>query len=327
MTTVQNAINQFVAARGGRKAARTRQLYEQRLALLAEMYEMVPVEDITGQHVQEWLAVLERRGYAPATMAGYRQAIKSFFVWCHASNLVATNPAAELRIGSFISRRRKLPNQTDLERVLALARQWVYSAEAAQVRDACIVLLSAACGPRSREIRQLRLSEVRRALQMGPDAIGVFVASSQGKTGETLLRFGPDVAEALRLWLTIRPAAATIDVCFTTVRQVAAPGDKSRRFRPLARRSLDGAYEHLCRAAGVPVIRSHAIRHHVGDATTRQYGARVAAMILNHRDADTGATAIAYYHHPDQLDVSRAVRGLDSAEADPINQLFAPHHR
>lgn len=202
-----------------------------------------------------------------------------------------------------------------------VARVWAASDVRQQVRDGTIFMLSRSCGPRSREIRQLRLSEVRRALQTGPDALGVYTATSQGKTGETLLRFGPDVADALRRWLQMRPPAA-IDVCFVTLRQVAGQGDASRRYRPLARKSLDGVYERVCQAAGVPLIRSHAIRHHVGDTTTRAHGPKIAAMILNHRDADTASTAIAFYHHPDQLDVSRAVMGMDSA--DDLNQLFQP---
>ena len=39
-------------------------------------------------------------------------------------------------------------------------------------------------------------------------------------------------------------------------------------------------------------------------------GPKVAAMLLNHRDAATAATAIAFYHHPDEMDVSRAVMAL-----------------
>jgi hypothetical protein len=31
-------------------------------------------------------------------------------------------------------------------------------------------------------------------------------------------------------------------------------------------------------------------------------------MVLNHKDQDTAGTAIAFYHHPDESDVSRALR-------------------
>ena len=49
---------------------------------------------------------------------------------------------------------------------------------------------------------------------------------------------------------------------------------------------------------------------------TRQYGPKVAAMLLNHSDVATAATAIAFYHHPDEDDVSRA--------AAQISQLAPP---
>lgn len=323
---VADAVNQFIAARGGRKSLRTRELYQERLRLFESMHADVPVEQLSGEHVAIWLDVLERRGYAPATMAGYRQAIKAFFRWCVENKLLASSPAAELRIGSFISRRLKLPNSADVDRAVAEARRWCQTDDPQQVRDGLIVLLSRTCGPRSREIRQLRLSEVKRALGVGPTA-GVYVLSSQGKTGETLLRFGEDVAAGFRQWLAIRPKTA-VDVCFVTLKQVDAPGDADLRYRPLARRSLDGAYERVCQAAGVGLIRSHAYRHYIGHMAAQEHGPKIAAIILNHRDAATAQTAIAYYHHPDDADVNRAVLelGHDSAEPeDPLNALFRRH--
>ena len=41
--------------------------------------------------------------------------------------------------------------------------------------------------------------------------------------------------------------------------------------------------------------------------TARRYGPKVAAIILNHRDWQSAATAIAFYHHPDEADASLAV--------------------
>jgi hypothetical protein len=67
----------------------------------------------------------------------------------------------------------------------------------------------------------------------------------------------------------------------------------------------------LAKEAGVPrPIYTHALRHRIGDLTTQRHGPKVAALLLNHRDANTAATAIAFYHHPDELDVSRAVGQL-----------------
>lgn len=321
MTTLQHHFTDFLAERGGRKSQRTRQLYEERLNLFMRQYGHLSPTAITGDQIGQWLCILEQRGYSPATMSGYRQSIKTLFQWCVRQGIIDHSPAANLRTGSFISRRRKLPNPTHLDLAVAVARQWTMSTDVRQVRDAAIFLLSCACGPRCRELRQLRLSEVRRALHAGPDSNGVFTAASNGKSGETLIRFTTDVAQAIQRWLAVRPAA-NIDICFVTTRQVAGPNDQALRFRPLARRSLDNAFERIGQAAGVPTIRSHAIRHHVGDLVTRTYGPKVAAMILNHRDVDSAATAIAFYHHPNQADVSRAIMGLDSAENDPLNALF-----
>lgn len=316
---VADAVNQFIAARGGRKSLRTMELYRERLASFVAGYGQMTVAEIGGDDVANWLSMLERRGYALATMAGYRQSIKALFRWCVERGLIDRSPAAGLTIGSFVSRRRKIPALADVDRATEVARRWCQTDDVQQVRDGLIILLSRACGPRSREIRQLRLSEVRNSLTHTPPD-GVYVLRTHGKTGETLLRFGENVAAACRRWLEIRPKTS-LDVCFITLRQVGAPGDSERRYRPLARRSLDGAYERVCHEAGVPLIRSHAFRHYVGHMLVKNHTARVAGAILNH--ADDGVLALRFYHHPDSADVNRAVLDIG---ADPINELFKPRH-
>ena len=153
----------------------------------------------------------------------------------------------------------------------------------------------------------LRLSSLRRALDQGPDAAGIYSMTSRGKTGNTVMRFDQRTADALRDWLEARPDA-DCDYAFVTTRRYPAQGGQ---FTPLKRHAFNHILERLAESAGVerPIL-THALRHRIGHLTTQRHGPKVAAMLLNHRDAQTAATAIAFYHHPDELDVSRAVGQL-----------------
>lgn len=190
---------------------------------------------------------------------------------------------------------RGAPDSAALRR-LAFPEPW-------RIRDAAIWLLCRGCGPRATEVRNLRLSAVHAALGRGP-VNGVYWTTSHGKTGETVIRFDERTAEALRDWLRARPDSL-LDYCFITTRTA-----RSGRHRQLTRSALAHSLISLAQEAGVAPVLTHALRHRVGHLTTRTHGPKVAAMLLNHRDAQTAATAIAFYHHPDEADVNRAVAGL-----------------
>ncbi len=330
--TLHDLFDEFLSCIQGQSSASQRN-YRQRLhRFLADYGDLTP-EEVQRRHVNEWHAALKARDLAGPTMAGYRQAVRAFFNWLLAEGYVARNPAAHLRIGSYIPSRPKLPAESDVERITRMVLCWLDARRAtrqmlaemsieglespalhrlaypdpARVRDAAIWLVARGCGPRSGELCNWRLSDLRRALERGPDAAGVYASASKGKTGATLIRFDTRTAEALRDWLAARPPAEC-DHVFVTTRHYRP---RDGHYRPLTRSALAHVFARLARDAGAasPVF-SHALRHRVGDLVTKEHGPKVAAMLLNHRDAATAATAIAFYHHPDEADVNRAVANL-----------------
>lgn len=279
----------------------SRRNYTQRLRSFLEDHGRKPAAAVTPADVNAWQRHLKARNLAPATLSGYRQALKALLNYCVEVGDIARSPAAHLTIGSFASSRAdKLPVEEDVQRVTDLALRWVATTTPQRIRDGLIWLLSFHSGPRLGEIRNLLLSDVSQALKAGPDEYGVFRVPSTGKTGHVHIRFAGHVADAFAAWLDARPPSPARE-CFVTTRPP---------YRPLTRSAATHIYESICDAAGVkPAILSHALRHRLGDQTSRQFGPKVAAILLNHRDWQNPTTAIAFYHHPDEADASRAIVG------------------
>jgi integrase len=324
MTSIRDLYPLFLEELSGQSAANRRN-YRTRLALLLEHVGDKTAVSLTAADINAWHAAIISRGYQPATEAGYRQAVKSFCNWLVRRGEMTDSPAAHLRVGSFISKRRKLPAEADVQQCLAIATIWSRSQQPLLVRDGLIWLISYTSGCRLREIRELRLDEVEAALQAGPDE-GAYWVRSHGKTGEVQIGFTDEVACAFGSWLALRPSCQ-IKACFIGTRPTSTAADPTPRYRPLSRESITDAYRRVSKAAGLkrPIL-SHALRHRKGDLVTRQHGPKIAAAILNHADRDTAATAIAYYHHPDQADANRAIAGsfedAETNESLEIARLF-----
>ena len=326
--TLDELFVKFLDALSGQSPMSARN-YSQRLRVFLERYGRYRPARIERRHINRWHHWLMTKDFAGATMAGYRQAIRAFFNWLVAEGCIERNPTSHLKIGSFLPAGHKLPNEGDVERItrmvnkwledrrsarrIVLGRQWrvsetLYSAaypELWRVRDAAIWLLCRGCGPRAREICNVRMSSLQRSLERGPDTEGIYSMASRGKTGNTIMRFDERTAQALRDWLETRPGNADSDYLFVTTRCFDGV------YRQLTRSSLASLLRRLAREAGGerPPF-PPGLRARVGPPKTKQAGAKVAAMLLNHRDADTASTAITFYHHPDELDVSRAVGQL-----------------
>lgn len=293
-----------------------RRNYNHRLRAFLERHGRQTAATLTPADVNRWHRELQQLRLAPATLAGYRQSLKAFLNYCVEVGDIGRSPAAHLAIGSFASSRAdKLPGEDAVARVSDVANAWLDSGHPQRTRDGLIWLLSCTSGPRLGEIRNLLLADVEASMRVGPDEYGVFRVPSIGKTGRVTIRYAGRVVDGFRAWLALRPATPE-PVCFVTTRPPA---------RGLTRSAANHIYESICAAAGVePAILSHALRHRLGDLTTRQFGPKVAAILLNHRDWQRAATAIAFYHHPDEADASQAVvfGGAPHDEREELHRLF-----
>lgn len=297
--------------------------YTRRLAPFLEANKKKTLVQITRVDINAFIAQLTVRGYAEATLSGYRQALKGFFNYCVRKGYLIRSPADHIKTGTFISRRRKLPPEPDVSQITALADQWLKTDNPRQVRDAVIWLMCEQSGPRRREIVELRKSEVEYALRAGPDAHGIYKCLSRGKTKEVFIRFGEHVASGLRKWLALRPQS-NLDRCFITTRKTKTEADPVYHYRPLNRNSMTRLLEGLANSAGVSrAVFTHALRHRRGHKTTSDHNAKLAALILNHKDSSTAKTAIAFYYHPDESEISEALaQSTSHQELAELDRFF-----
>lgn len=306
----------------------SRRNYQQRLKCFLQTHGVKTAADIKPADVNAWHRELQNRRLAPATLAGYRQALKALFNYCVEVGDIPKSPAAHLTIGSFAtSRIDKLPFEPDVQKVTDLAHTWLSSDNPRQVRDALIWLLSHQSGPRLGEIRSLRLNDMTNTLRIGPDGYGVYRVPTIGKTGPVHIRFAANLTGAIERWLTLRPITTAPEL-FTTTRATRPTTDGKLAIRALTRSAAGHIYVSICSAAGVaPPIFSHALRHRLGHTTTQQFGPKVAAILLNHRNWQQPSTAIAFYHHPDEADASRAIvsstdHGREDTDLFNMRRLF-----
>ncbi len=324
---LEDRFGEFLESCRG-QSEHSRRNYQQRLKDFLRAHGAKTAAEIKPADINAWHRELQRRRLAPATLAGYRQAIKAFFNYCVEIGDIAKSPASHLTIGSFASSRSdKIPFEPDVQKVTDLAFAWLASNSPRQVRDGLIWLLSHQSGPRLGEIRNLLLTDVINSLRAGPDAYGVYRVSTTGKTGRVYIRFAESLAESFERWITLRPATPAPQL-FTTTRALRPTSDGALTIRALTRSAANQIYASICSAAGVsPPIFSHALRHRLGHITTQQFGPKVAAILLNHRNWQQPSTAIAFYHHPDEADASRAIisrsdRGREESELLHMRRLF-----
>ena len=79
--TLQLIFAEFLNEIPGQSEA-NRYNYTRRLASFLELNAKKTLAQITRADVNYFVAQLSTKGYAEATMSGYRQAIKSFFNFC-----------------------------------------------------------------------------------------------------------------------------------------------------------------------------------------------------------------------------------------------------
>lgn len=296
-------FNEFLDELSGQSES-TRYNYTRRLAPFLETNKKKTLVQITRADINAFIAQITARGYAEATLSGYRQALKSYFNYCVRKGYLPRSPADHVKTGKFTSQRRKLPPEPDVEKITQLAEQWLQTNQPRKVRDAIIWLICVRSGPRQREIGELRKSEVEYTLRMGPDAHGIYRCLSRGKTKEVLIRFDEQIARGLIKWLKLRPQSQ-IDRCFITIRKSTTKDDPVPRHRSLSRSATTHILDDLATYAGISkAVFSHALRHRRGTKTTQEHDAKIAAMILNHKDWQSAKTAIEFYYHPQEENVS-----------------------
>ncbi len=112
-----------------------------------------------------YLADLDRAGYARKTSNRHLSALKGFFGWACAKELIEADPMSALHGPKSEKRLPKVLSQADMERLLRVHAELAQSARtpllrAKELRDQAVLELAYACGARISEIAGLEIPRV-----------------------------------------------------------------------------------------------------------------------------------------------------------------------
>lgn len=125
----------------------------------------VPPLDPGRRGARLYLADLDRAGYARRTSNRRLSALKSFFGWACAKELIEANPMSALHGPKSEKRLPKVLSRDDMERLLRVHEDLARDARtplerAKEMRDQSVLELSYACGARISEISRLEIPRV-----------------------------------------------------------------------------------------------------------------------------------------------------------------------
>jgi integrase len=192
-----------------------------------ETLGVMSIETIAPLHVQRF--AVQIRAQALSTRRGYATALRSFFGWAYAAELVPV----DLRAAVVVARRfrqsdiRDVLSESEVERILsAVDRSTVIGR-----RDYAALILAARYGLRPCDIRQLQLEALR--WREGT------IALKQAKTGRMLtLPLLPDVSAALIAYLRDGRPETTSRYVFMRHRAPFGPFDATNNLSSIMRLAL-----------------------------------------------------------------------------------------
>ncbi|HET9861845.1 MAG TPA: tyrosine recombinase XerC [Steroidobacteraceae bacterium] len=276
-------------ARERRLSPHTSSNYARDLHALAGFLEQGKVDDwkrVDSQHVRMFAARSHAGGLNPRSVQRRLSAVRGFFGYLVREGVVASNPAVEIRAPKAAKR---LPGTLDVDQISQLLE--IPGNDPLTVRDRAIMELFYSSGLRLAELVGLALTDVDLADRT------VRVLGKGAKT--RIVPVGRKACEAIRAWLKVRVALATIDETALFV------GRNGSRLKP---RAVQLRIAHWARHQGLPAnVHPHLFRHsfatHLLESSKDLRGVQ---ELLGHADIST--TQI--YTH---LDFAHLARTYDAS--------------
>jgi site-specific recombinase XerD len=244
---------------------------------------------ITPTDIREYKSYLlnvEHR--KPATINRRLAALRKFFLWAKASQLISELPTDSVK---GVAQSPRAPHSLEKREVDKLIRT---VERHGNKRDLAIVIALRHTGLRVSELCDLTLSDIQISDRKG----SLIVRSGKGSKYR-VLPLNLDVRNASASYLEVRPKAATTFVFI---------GQRGNGLTPQGVEILVGKYARL---AGLEAVTPHTLRHSFAKHTLDQGANLVAvAALLGHQRLET--TAI--YTTPTQKDLEQAVDRLAAEE-------------
>jgi len=229
-------------------AARTRLEYKNDLSDLIEFLTkrgITRLDQVTLQHLENYQAEMDRRGYSASTRERKTYSIKSFFKFLNHHRVLATNVASRL-----IPPRPKKPeprflSENEYQRLLRSCSH--------NPRDAAIIEVLLQTGMRLSELTGLTVDdiEIPKRINREPDNTGtVRVRRKGGKVDTIPLNY--KACQALAAWLKVRPQIDDSHVFVT------------KFITPMSNRAIQYTVSKYLQAADIKGASVHTLRHTFG---------------------------------------------------------------
>jgi integrase len=226
------AVHQYVAFLEAHRGLAPRTISQQlwKLTRFSECLErlgVMSVEAVVPRHVQRF--AMQIRAQALSTRTGYATALRSFFGWAYAAELVPIDLRAAVVVPRRFRQRdvRDVLSESEVERILSAVDRSTVTGR----RDYAALILAARYGVRPCDIRQLQLEALR-----WPEGT---IALRQSKTGRMLtLPLLPDVSVALIAYLRDGRPATTSRYVFVRHRAPYEPFVAANNLSAIMRNAL-----------------------------------------------------------------------------------------
>ena len=254
-------------------AERTRIEYTNDLKDLIGFLEERRIKNADGvarSHLEEYLADLDRRGYAGSTRKRKAASIRSLFQFLHRHDHLPTNPANRLIPPRADSKQPRVLTDEEYKRLLRAC--------AHETRDAAIIELLLQTGVRLSELVKLTIEDVTLPARItrDPTNSGTLHARS-GKGGkDRTITLNFKACKALRAYLRVRPKVPFGEIFVNKFRE------------PLGARGVQNLVKKYLKEAGIKNASVHSLRHtfgthHVAKGTSL----RTVQEALGHQDLQT----------------------------------------
>lgn len=301
------------------KSHRTITTIQTRLKPFTQKHQGKRIDKITKEDVLSHFVDLKNKNLAEATLAGHRSTHQAFWKWCKKQKLIKKNPSKGIKKYKYTPVVRQAAPQSHVDEVYKNLWNYVYVQKMAPVsiRSALFCSLFMDGGGRLGEYHSLTVKNLVKTLEnpiLTDQGINAYQIVGTGKTGTAPLVFFDQSADLAALWLNRTPFPQAKYVFHST------RDGSHMRVNSLARAPLP-----ICKFAGVPPFRSHAVRKRNVTEIIRQSGnVNIGKTYANHRKLETTLTHYDTVMRDEVINTAAnlAASRLQRTESDEINRLF-----
>jgi integrase/recombinase XerC len=224
---------------------------------------------VTKQHLDSYLAELDRRGYTGATRRRKVASIRSFFGFLQDAGVIPVSPALKLIPPERERNEPRVLSEGEYKRLLEVVR--------GDIRDQAIIELILQTGLRLSEVARLHVNHVSLPAKISkePGYVGSVTVLGKGRKQRSVT-LNYKACRAIKNYLGSRPDTEDTHLFLTKYRKGISP------------RSIEKLLTKHLREAGIPAASVHTLRHTFATHTIKR-GTKleVVRQALGHESLET----------------------------------------